>query len=179
MIRSAPSLLIGFRLPPEAHNRKDPMAENSPISRRSALTVGAWTIPVLALTVAAPARAASAEEEFTLNILTPQATNGQGTQVRVNIPASAAQALEFGGVQLTYSRTAGTGALSASSGPVGWEQQQLSPTSLQFYSTFEAVVGEGTFQCQLFGPSVWDVELAWQSEPSGTLTGQINVAAPA
>ncbi|MDO9396924.1 MAG: hypothetical protein Q7T71_10295 [Herbiconiux sp.] len=65
------------------------MAESSGVTRRSVLAVGAWSVPVLAVAVAAPVAAASGEAESPTLFWTPSSITVSQSQatLRVVIPA--------------------------------------------------------------------------------------------
>lgn len=155
----------------------EPAASDShrSMSRRSAIAATAWSLPVLAVAVTAPASAASApaavQPELTVSTAQPQRPGS--VVFRVTVPT--AQLPLPGETTLLLERTSSTGSISSASFVGTWSYSWPSSGRLEFSPT-ASVTPMSDFTVNLTGPATWTLTLTVPGGP--TLTQFITVTAP-
>lgn len=146
-----------------------------PISRRSAIAATAWSLPVLAVAVAAPASATSVAPAVPpeLTLVTPQPQAPGAVVFSLTVPS--AQLPLPAATTLVLQRTSETGFINSASFAGNWNYSWPNSGLLQFFPT-ENVMSESTFTVALTGPSTWTLTL---TVPDGaTITRVITVTGP-
>lgn len=146
------------------------------VSRRSVVTAGAWALPAVAVSVAAPSSVASpAASVYSLTVVTPQVDAGETSIVDVTFPESAFP-LTFGSGTVTYTPLDATTTIGSEVQPAGWSVEST-PDGGRIYRT-SGDVSQTSFRFSIVftGQGSWSVGFA--PSEGGTFTGQIAVGTP-
>jgi|GEM_PF-5746265 len=140
------------------------------LDRRRLIRSAAWAAPVVAVAAAAPLAAASGQR-FHLVIDTPVVAVGALSRLNVEV-AQGAFPLQDGALQLSYSRTAGTGVASGGEVSIGWSFSFPNHPDFSFDNNQSLNVSTSNFSISFSGPSTWQVTL---TTPDGVYGGVIVV----